>query len=291
MTGTEDAFWDPERIPYHAWLGIERIESRDGGVSIALPYHERNTNMGTALHGGISASLSNIAARLAAARCFEGIAAGQVQLVGQNVLYLAAAQRTELQAQAQVLRTGRGLAFLTVAVRTRELTLISQASVVARVDDGADLQAAADPPSVLPSRWLPPEQRKPSPKGEMLAKSGFIGHLGLEISHMAGGRSLVSLPYREAIGDGRGNHHEGAIAALIDTAGAMAAWAQGDTRATRASTPALQLSFLSPSGGESLTALAEVSWRRHELYLSRVQVAGQDSGRIYAEGEVTYRIV
>lgn len=291
MAGTDEALWDPKQVPYQGWLGIEHVEPMDNGARVTLPYDARNTNMGTALHGGISASLANIAARLAAAQCFEGTTPAQVQLVGQNVLYLAAAQRTALEARAEVLRTGRGLAFLEVAVRTPESKLISEASVVARIDDGGDPGPLADPPQVLPSQWLPAPRRKPSPMGEMLTKSGFIGHLGLQISHMQDGRSLVSLPYREAIGDGCGNHHEGAIAALIDTAGAMAAWAHSDGRATRASTPALQLSFLSASGGESLAAMAEVRWRRRELYLSRVQVAGESSGRICAEGQVTYRIV
>src|SRR5207247_882878 len=52
----------------------------------------------------------------------------------------------------------------------------------------------------------------------------FMASLGLAITHMQDGRALVHMPLTPDKTDHDGAIHEGALAALLDTTGAMASW-------------------------------------------------------------------
>ncbi|MDY6942348.1 MAG: hotdog fold thioesterase [Pseudomonadota bacterium] len=278
------------RVPYRDWLGVEGLAVSERGIRLHLPYRAQNSNMGGALHGGVSASLINLAAREAVLQTVPDVQAAQVQVVNQNVHYLAAAVQQAVVAEGRVVKTGKGIVFVDVHVLTTDEEPLAVGQVIVRIAQTAP-HYAIDPVEVRPGEFVEGDNQS-SAMGKLLTGSGFIGHLGIAIEHMAAGRAKLTLPYRDEIGDGKGQLHDGAVAALIDTAGAMAAWASLAAGAKRASTPAINVSFFASGGSdEALTALAQAQWERDEMFLSRVLVVGAETGRAVAEGTVCYRIV
>ena len=85
--------------------------------------------------------------------------------------------------------------------------------------------------------------------------------------------------------------HEGAVLALLDTTGAMAAWAETGPGPYKASTPALQAQILTTPPKQDLVAYGRVVQRDADGFWSDVEVAGQGDGRVVARGTVLYRIV
>ena len=84
----------------------------------------------------------------------------------------------------------------------------------------------------------------PGPMGPHIGKLNFGRARGLVIEHMANGRSRITMPNAEANADADGGIHEGAVLALLDTTGAMAAWAETGPGPYKASTPCLQAQVL-----------------------------------------------
>ena len=79
--------------------------------------------------------------------------------------------------------------------------------------------------------------------------------------------------------------------ALLDTAGAMASWAESGPGRYKASTPSIQVQVLAPVPRVDLVAYGRCVQRDSELFWSDVQVADAADGSIYARGTVVYRIV
>ena len=89
---------------------------------------------------------------------------------------------------------------------------------------------------------------------------------GIRVEHMAGGRSRL---VHAVISDANarrsgGGHHEGALLALLDTTGAMAAWAETGPGRFKASTPALQAQVLAPAPAADLVAYGRLATRDGE---------------------------
>ena len=76
--------------------------------------------------------------------------------------------------------------------------------------------------------------------GPLIGQIPYVGGRGISVEHMTGGRSRLLMPFRAANADDTGGVHEGALLALLDTAGAMASWAETGPGRFKASTPALQ---------------------------------------------------
>jgi uncharacterized protein (TIGR00369 family) len=114
--------------------------------------------------------------------------------------------------------------------------------------------------------------------------------LGIRGESVAPGRGVLLLPVkRELVGDGRRPAlHGGAVSALIDTAGGVAAWSTlGPTESV--STVDLMVDFLEPAGlGGPLRAEAELVRKGNRVCHVRVRVT-QD-GRLIAEGRAVYNI-
>ena len=92
-------------------------------------------------------------------------------------------------------------------------------------------------------------------------------------------------------GDAAGGVHEGAVLALLDTAGAMASWAETGPGKYKASTPSIQAQILAPPPHGDLIAYGRCRVRDAELLWSDVEVADAEHGRVCARGTVIYRIV
>ena len=100
------------------------------------------------------------------------------------------------------------------------------------------------------------------------------------------------MPFRDGNSNPGGALHGGALAALIDTTGAMASWSLVplDPR-NKASTPALHVTHHTPAAGEAVEAEANTLRRTDELFHNAVTVRGVETGRLIATGTVLYRIV
>ncbi|MGH7337078.1 MAG: PaaI family thioesterase, partial [Myxococcota bacterium] len=131
----------------------------------------------------------------------------------------------------------------------------------------------------------------PGPMGPHIGKMPFTAARGLVVEHMTGGTSRIVMPARAANADAAGGTHEGAVLALLDTTGAMAAWATTGVGPYKASTPALQAQILTPPEGVDLVAYGRCVQRDTELLWSEVEVASAADRRVFARGTVIYRIV
>src|SRR5438105_7700605 len=98
-----------ESEPYCKELGVAVEELEEGRARLRLPYHDKNSNPGQALHGGVAASMIDIAGTLAAWTGFSGEADAAAIDVAVN--YLAAAIGEEIFAEARVLRRGKEITY------------------------------------------------------------------------------------------------------------------------------------------------------------------------------------
>jgi uncharacterized protein (TIGR00369 family) len=127
--------------------------------------------------------------------------------------------------------------------------------------------------------------------GPHLGKIPFMGCRGIVAEHMVDGTARLTLPLGEVNGDADGGIHEGALLALLDSTGAMAAWAEHGFGNYRASTPSMQARIIAPAPSGGLVAYGRCVQRDGEILWSEVEVAGQADGRVCARGSVLYRIV
>ncbi len=120
----------------------------------------------------------------------------------------------------------------------------------------------------------------------------FQRHLGMEFVEGAEGYARLRLPYKKensTVGDAL---HGGAIASLIDTTGAMAAWTTAELGNPRyfGSTVGVNVNYLSGAIGEEIFADGRVLKRGKEIIYSDVRVTN-GAGKLLAQGTVVYRII
>ena len=273
-----------DRSPYTAALGLKLDALGDAGATarLVLPFQDGNTNPGGVLHGGVAASLAATGAQ-AVARAALGPEAGPFHLAQIQVSYLAAAREEAVVAEARLLRRGKALCFVEVEVATEDGKPIAHATATVRGRFGGA------PPELAPAAGDAGES-DPGPLAPHVAKTPFMHRIGVDIQHMAGSRSRIILPELEANQDLAGGIHEGALLALLDTTGAMAAWATTGPGAFKASTPSLQAQILAPLPAGELRAYGRLLQRDAETFWTGVEVAGCD-GTCVALGTVLYRIV
>jgi uncharacterized protein (TIGR00369 family) len=121
---------------------------------------------------------------------------------------------------------------------------------------------------------------------EFLARSPFVGHLGMRLEAIHPDAVRVSMPYRPELATVGDLVHGGAITSLVDTS-AMAAAEVG--QAPRGTTVGLTVDFVAPARGAELTADAIVCRRGRQLCFCDVDVA-DGHGRLVARGLVTYKL-
>ncbi len=246
-----------------------------------LPYSDDNANAGGMRHGGVIASaiaLAGAAVACAGRDDASGLEAGTVDLA---VAYVAAAIHEPIAAEARLVRRGREIVYAGVDVRGERGKAIATGLVTYRIA----------PPGPAERRMsLAPERRSPA-GGEVPAlarffvSTPFIRRLGTTVSEAAGGTAGAAIPAAEAMADVDGALHEGAIAALLDTAGALASWSLVEPVAgVRASTVGIHVTYHARPAGEGVAAHARVLTRRDELFLNAVAVSGTTSGALVATG-------
>lgn len=272
-----------ERGAYGSAIGVAVDSLTEEGARLVLPYRDENSNPGSALHGGCAASLGVIGGQ-AVARAALGVEAGPFHTSGLQVNYLAAAIGEDITATAQLLRRGKDMCFVEVDVATAAGKSIAHVTSMVRGRFGA-------PTVALPAARGDDGEADPGPMGPHVGGMPFTKARGLSVEHMTGGHSRITMPAGEANADREGGAHEGAVLALLDTTGAMAAWAETGPGAYKASTPALQAQFLAPPTSEDLVGYGRMIQRDGAVLWCDVEVAGVQSGSVVARGTVIYRIV
>lgn len=268
---------------YGLSLGVKVIEAASDRWCFKLPYADRNSNPGRALHGGCAASLGLVGAQ-AVARANLGPAPGGIHTAGLQINYLAAAIGEDVIATATLLRRGKSVCFVEVEIETENRKPIAHTTsmVRARFESGAP---------ELPITQGDDGESDPGAMGPHVGKMPFMGGRGIEVQHMKGGRARTVMPLRDANADGDGGVHEGAVLALLDTTGAMAAWSVDGPGPYKASTPTLQAQVLTPPPAADLVAHGWTRFRDGDAYWADVEVADAASGAVCARGTVQYRIV
>ena len=272
-----------EGSPYSVALGLRCERLSETGVVLQLPYDDVNSNPGKALHGGCAASLAVIAAQ-AVTRAALGVEAAPFHTAGMQVSYLAAAIGEDVHATGTLLRRGKNMCFVEVDVATPDGKSIAHATSMVRGRFGA-------PPAALPASDGDDGAADPGAMGPHVGKMPFTRARGLVVEHMTDAHSRIVMPWSDANGDASGGVHEGAVLALLDTTGAMAAWAETGPGPYKASTPALQAQILAPPRKQDLVAYGRMVQRDGDAFWSDVEVAGSAGGQVVARGTVLYRIV
>ena len=275
--------------PYCARLGVV-VEGLDPDrARIRIPYKDENSNPGKALHGGVAASTIGIAGVLAAATGFGDAERQDAGTVDLSVNYLAAAIGEDIVADARVLRRGKELVYSDVDVRNDAGKSIAKGLVTYRSLD----RPAAGPERERETRAEPAAGANEDvpPLARAIVSVPFIKSLGMRILRMADGHSILRMPASPEKTDHLGAIHEGALAALVDTTGAMASWSVvGIDLRYKASTVGIHVSYHAPARGD-VVAEARTWRRRDEIFLNQVTASEAGSGRVVTTGSVTYRIV
>jgi uncharacterized protein (TIGR00369 family) len=135
----------------------------------------------------------------------------------------------------------------------------------------------------------------PAPSGadiirHWLRTAPFVGHLGIELITLAPGMATLKLPYSSAMTTIGSVVHGGAIASLIDSAAAAAAWSGAEVPANiRGTTVSLAITYLAAADGEDVQAVGRVLSRGRTLVYVEVDVTAT-SGKAVAKGLATYKI-
>jgi uncharacterized protein (TIGR00369 family) len=231
---------------------------------------------------GRSTALASIGSLAVARRAF-GEETGPLQTTSAHVSFLAAAVGEDVHATTVLIRGGRTACFAETSVATLEGAPLARIStVVGHRNPPSD----ADPPLEA----VVDDGADPGPMGPFVGAMPFTAARHIAVEHMAGGRSRLVMPFSDANADADGIFHEGAILALLDTTGAMAAWGVTGPGRFRASTVALQASVLDGRESERLVARGRVVHHAGELFWSAVEVGDAATDRPVAIGTVVYRI-
>src|SRR3989449_2831674 len=231
--------------PYCARLGVVVEAITLDRARIRVPYKDENSNPGRALHGGVPASTIDVAGVLAAATGLAGRPTFDAGTLDLSVDYLAAAIGEDIVAEAEVLRRGKEIVYADVDVRNDGGKRIAKGLVTYRALDRPP--AGAERPRV--TRAEPAAAGGEGPKPARAPRSGpFMASLGLAITHMHDGQAVIRMPLTPDKTDHEGAIHEGALAALLDTTGAMASWSiAGLDLRYKASTVGIHVSYHGPA--------------------------------------------
>ena len=136
------------------------------------------------------------------------------------------------------------------------------------------------------------QEKNLSRMAKVIANMPFTKHLAMEFVEGGEGYARVRMRYQDENSTAGKALHGGALASLIDTTGAMAAWttAQIATPKYFGSTVGVNVNYLSGAIGEDVFADGRILKRGKELIYSDVRVTNGD-GKLLAQGTVVYRII
>ncbi len=127
---------------------------------------------------------------------------------------------------------------------------------------------------------------------KVIEHTPYMRHLGMELVEAGEGYAKLRLRFQKENTTAADALHGGAVASLIDTTGAMAAWTTAQIATARyfGSTVAVSANYLSAVIGEDCFAEGRVLKRGKEIIYTDVRVTN-DAGKLLAQGNVIYRII
>jgi uncharacterized protein (TIGR00369 family) len=127
---------------------------------------------------------------------------------------------------------------------------------------------------------------------KVIAVTPFMKHLGMELMEAGDGYAKLRLRFQKENSTAFDALHGGAVASLIDTTGAMAAWTTAEIATPRyfGSTVGVTVNYLSAVIGEDCFAEGRILKRGKEVIYNDVRVTNA-AGKLLAQGTVIYRIV
>jgi uncharacterized protein (TIGR00369 family) len=120
----------------------------------------------------------------------------------------------------------------------------------------------------------------------------FSKNLGMELEKASEGYARLRLHFKPENTTAMNALHGGAIASLLDTTGAMAAWTTAEIATPKyfGSTVGVNVNYLSAAIGEDVLAEGRILKRGKEIIYADVR-ATNEAGKLLAQGTVVYRIV
>ena len=136
------------------------------------------------------------------------------------------------------------------------------------------------------------QQKNLDRMAKVIAAMPFTRHLGMEFVEGGEGYAKLRLRFQKENTTAGDALHGGAIASLIDTTGAMAAWTTAEILSPRffGSTVGVNANYLSAVIGEDAFAEGRVLKRGKEIIYCDVRVTNA-AGKLLAQGTVVYRII
>jgi len=127
---------------------------------------------------------------------------------------------------------------------------------------------------------------------KVIAVTPFMAHLGMELVEAGDGYAKIRLHFKKENTTMADALHGGAVASLIDTTGAMAAWTTAEIATPKyfGSTVGVNVNYLSAVIGQDCFAEGRVLKRGREIIYNDVRVTDA-SGKLCAQGTVVYRII
>ncbi len=115
--------------------------------------------------------------------------------------------------------------------------------------------------------------------------------LGLLVERWEPEGVRLRVPFDPSLTNDGVGYHGGAVASLVDSAGAAAVWAGHDfDKGQRAATISMTVDYTGAARESDLIAEAECVRRGRDLHFSEIRVR-DEAGRLVAAGSLVYRIV
>jgi uncharacterized protein (TIGR00369 family) len=135
------------------------------------------------------------------------------------------------------------------------------------------------------------QQRRRAAVAELMPTTPYLAGLGIVIERYEPDEATLRLPFRADLTNDGTYYHGGVIAAVMDTAGAAAAWSNHDfDKGARASTVAMSIQYVGACKQSDLLCHARAVRRGKELTFTEI-TATDVEGTVVAHGVQTYRIV
>lgn len=135
------------------------------------------------------------------------------------------------------------------------------------------------------------QQQRRQAVRDLMFKTPYIDGMGMVAETWDPGGVRIRLPFDAKLSNDGRVFHGGAIASLMDTAGAAAVWAGHDfDKGAKAATVNMAINYLGAAYETDLVAEATCVKRGKELAFSEISITDAD-GKAVASGVLTYRIV
>lgn len=135
------------------------------------------------------------------------------------------------------------------------------------------------------------QQRRRAAIAQLMPTTPYLGWLGIEFERYEPDDVTLRLPFRADLTNDGTYYHGGVIAAVVDTAGAAAAWSNHDfDKGARASTISMSIQYVGACKQSDLICHARAVRRGKELTFTEIS-ATDTEGNVVAHAVQTYRIV